>query len=311
MGIYAVVNPAAGGGRAGVSWPRIRSRLENAVGPFEHALTAGVGDATRLAHRAIGEGAELVISVGGDGTANEVLNGFSGSGGIISQTAALGIVPCGTGSDFMRGICGSTNPHLAIERLGKRIERRIDVCRAEFNKGRAFPNSRLFLNAASLGFSGAVCHNMATARPPKFLPSRIAYLAATLSALRTFRPSTIRLTIDGAVMEKEIMLAAIANGRYFGAGMKIAPDADMQDGLLEVITLARMSKAYLIRKIAHVYRGTHTTLPEVDVFRGKRIGAETTAVNASGPIHVETDGENSGLLNCEFSVEKQALRFAQ
>lgn len=311
MRAFVVVNPAAGGGKPGRRWPWLRTLLEEAIGPFDHATTAGRGDATLLARRALGEGAELLIAVGGDGTVNEIVNAFTGPDGKIVETCALGIVPCGTGSDLMRGLGGLNNARSAIERLMHRRERRLDVGRVEFTRDDGAKQSRLFLNAASFGFSGLVCHNMIQARLPSYIPARIAYLGATFSALKSFRPVQIRIDADGKIVEKEVMLAAIANGRYFGAGMMIAPDADIQDGLLDLVVLKPMSKSRLVKKIAHVYRGTHLALPEIEVYRAARISADGPNGTAAALVHVEADGESAGHLNCKFSVERQALRFAQ
>jgi diacylglycerol kinase (ATP) len=311
MRTFVVINPAAGGGKSGHRWPGIRGLLEDAIGPFDHAMTSGRGDATILARHAIAEGAGLVIAIGGDGTVNEIINGFAGRDGKISKTCALGIVPSGTGSDFMRGLGGMNNALSAIEKLRSRQERWLDVGRVEFTDADGGSRSRLFLNAASFGFSGLVCHNMTRSRPRPYVPARVAYLGATFSALKSFRPVQIRIDADGKIVEKEVMLAALANGRYFGAGMMIAPDANIQDGLLDVVVLKPMSKLQLVRKIAHVYRGTHLALPEIEYYRARRISAECPEGAAAAPVHVEADGESAGRVSCRFSVERQALRFLQ
>jgi diacylglycerol kinase (ATP) len=311
MRTFVVINPAAGGGKSGRRWPAIRGLLEEAIGPFDHAMTTERGEATLFARRAIGECAEILIAVGGDGTVNEIVNGFAGPDGKIAKTCALGIVPCGTGSDLMRGLGGLGNARSAIEKLKNRQERRLDVGRLEFINSDGGNRSRLFLNAASFGFSGLVCHNMIRTRPPTYVPARIAYLGATFSALKSFRPVQVRIDADGKIVEKEVMLAAVANGRYFGAGMMIAPDADIQDGLLDIVVLKPMSKLRLVRKIVHVYRGTHLALPEIEVYRAARISADGPNGAAAARVHVEADGESAGHLNCKFSIERQALRFAQ
>lgn len=311
MGNFVIVNPASGGGRAQSRWPEISRLLRETAGPFDHVITTRPGEATNVARAAIKEGADLVIAVGGDGTVNEVLNGFAGTDGKITQKCAFAAIPCGTGSDFMRGLGFGTGPLPAIERIGKRIERKIDVGRIEFATADGMRDSRLFLNVASFGFSASVCHNLNRAPRSRILPLRVTFLAETLRALKVFRPAAIRLTVDGTVIERDVMLVAFANGRYFGGGMLIAPQADMEDGLFDVIVLKAISKSRLIRKIAHVYRGTHLRLPEIEVYSGKAISAAAIKGKGDVPVYIETDGESAGQLDCVISMLPQALRFAQ
>lgn len=311
MGSFVIVNPASGGGRARSRWPRLSRLLRDAIGPFDHAMTARPGEATAMARAAIEGGCELVVAVGGDGTVNEVVNGFAGAGGQISRKCAFAAVPCGTGSDFVRGLGPGTGAERAIEILAKHGERLIDVGRTDFDAGEGTGGSRLFVNVASFGLSGTICRNMSLAPRSRVLPLRLTFLVETLAALRSFQPVPVRLTIDDTVIERQITLVAVANGRCFGAGMLIAPQADMQDGQFDIIVLKVISKSRLIGNIAKVYSGNHLALPEIEVYRGSRIKAEFVAGKGGPPAYAETDGESAGQLGCTISLLPQALRFAQ
>lgn len=306
-----ILNPQAGGGKAGAVWRHIAPLLEDVIGEFELFRTEAPMDATHLVRKAISDGAELIVAVGGDGTLNEVVNGFLDSNGQLSQVCALALVPCGTGTDFGRTLGLANDPTAAISRISKDAERVIDVGVASFHSNEGALASRLFLNIASFGLSGAINRRTERAVRLPFLPIRWTYLMETLLGLRSYNPANVRLSIDGTVIEREIMFVAIANARYFGGGMMVAPDADLCDGLLDIVVLNKMSKVRLARNIPLVFRGTHAGLLEVETFRAVRIIAETQDETNPSPIYLEVDGENTGFLNCEFTVQANALRLWQ
>ncbi|MEX0346325.1 MAG: diacylglycerol kinase family protein [Rhizobiaceae bacterium] len=311
MKICVILNPQAGAGRAGASWPQFSALLEEAVGEFELKRTSAPGDASHLARKAIFDGTELIIAVGGDGTTNEVANGFIDGNGQISTSCALAIVPCGTGSDFCRTLGVDSDPAKAISGLSARSERSIDVGVAHFQSSGRMLVSRLFLNIASFGLSGVISRNMYLAGRSQLLPIKLRYLVETFRGLSSYHPANIRLAVDEAVFEGEVTLVAIANGQYFGGGMMVAPNASPQDGLFDVIVLRAITKSRLARKIALVYRGAHLSLPEIAVFRGSRIVAEADNRTSQNPVYLELDGENPGTLNCEIVVRPKALRLMQ
>ena len=311
MQTFVILNPQAGGGRAGAIWPQIRTQLENSIGKFAFSQTGAPEDATHLARKAISDGAELIISVGGDGTSNEVANGFFTSDGRISRKCALALVPCGTGSDFCRTLGLASDPAAAISEISQHNERAIDVGVASFHSNEGKLASRLFLNIASFGLSGAISDKMSEGDQLRWLPVKLKYLIETFRGLRSYKPAKVRLTVDDITIDREVMFVAIANGRCFGGGMMVAPDADPQDGLLDVIVLNAITKARLARKIALVYRGAHIGLPEIEVFRGARIVAQSENGQTQQPIFLEVDGEAPGTLDCEFTIRPSALRLWQ
>ncbi len=310
MSRIAIVNPRAGGGRAGALWPQLFKQLVDTAGAFEHVLTTGPLDAERQSRAAIARGAKLIVAVGGDGTTNEVLNGFAMADGTVARAAALGVIPCGTGSDFGTSFGIDSDPGAAIAAIASGRERLIDIGRADFTGDDGQPESRLFANIASLGLSGTIARNVNMSAASARLPGSLRYLTATLKALASWQPLRVRLTADGTEFEREIMFAAVANGRYFGGGMMVAPDAQPDDGLFDIVIVGRTTKLYLARKIGLVYRGAHTALPEVEIIRAARLSAEPVAAGGERPVFFDMDGETPGKLGCTFTMLPGALRLA-
>ncbi|MBZ0161089.1 MAG: YegS/Rv2252/BmrU family lipid kinase [Notoacmeibacter sp.] len=310
MSIAAIVNPGAGGGRAAALWPAIRDKLVRAAGEIEPIFTAGPMDGERLARAAVARGARVVVAVGGDGTANEVANGFLMADGTVTASAALAVIPCGTGSDFGTSFGIDSDADAAIAAIASGRERLIDVGRAAFVDTDGQPASRLFVNIASFGLSGTIARNVNLSARSSRMPGRVKYLVATLKALASWQPMRIRLSADGRVLEREIMFAAVANCRYFGGGMMVAPEAEPDDGLLDLVIVNRTTKLYLARKIGLVYRGAHTILPEVEIIRAKRLEVEVADSAGTGTACLELDGESPGRLPCSFSLLPRALRVA-
>jgi diacylglycerol kinase (ATP) len=290
-GAVVVVNPAAGGGRTARVWPRLRERLAATL-PAEHVETRGPGDGERLAREAATAGAPLVVAVGGDGTVNEVVNGVRAAG---AQTT-VGVVLTGRGCDASRNFGVPRDPLAAVRALGDGRDAQFDLGCADWADGRR----RWFAISAGAGFDAAV------ARRAQALPMRgtWSYLAAVLVSVRRHRPTDALLQLDGGPQERVPLTAVVAaNGRWFGGGMKIAPDADAADGLLDVVVLGALGRLELLRWLPTIYSGTHVRHPRVHVRRARR-------VRVSGPTALPThvDGEPVGATPVEFSIEPGALR---
>ncbi|MCR9139802.1 MAG: diacylglycerol kinase family lipid kinase [Alphaproteobacteria bacterium] len=302
---FVVVNPHAGSGRTGRRWPAIARDLAAHIGPFDHALTTGPGHATELVRSAIDDGASLVIAVGGDGTINEAVNGFSRADGAVTGTCAFAALAGGTGSDFMRGLSLShTN---ALARIASGQTRQIDLGRVTFTSDDGRIVSRLFINIAGMGLSGAVDRAVNASGSFGFLPGIVTYYLATLSALWRYSFSGIRLSVDGqAPITINLAMAAIANGTHFGGGMNIAPHAKLDSGTFEVIVLRGGSKLTMMRDFPQLCRGTHMNHPMITALRGRRVTAEP--VDPATAIPVDLDGESPGHLKAEFEILPGALK---
>ncbi len=296
----AVVNPKAANGATGRQWPRLAKLIGSALGQFTPVFTARSGDGTRLAHQAIEQGAELVVSVGGDGTHNEVLNGLFDSDGLRNPEARLAVVPAGTGGDLRRSLGLPENQRQIVAHLaeGRRL---LDVGRLDFTTDQGQPGSRYFLNVSSCGVSGKVVE--VVNRSGKWLGGRLSFALGSARALAGYRDQLIRLRLDGgAPRELSITALAVANGQYFGGGMRVAPAAEMDDGLFDVTIWKGFTLADFVLKSASLYSGSHLKLPGVESHHAKLVEAESPET-----VLIDLDGERPGCLPAAWHVLKGAL----
>ncbi len=313
MRTFVVINPASGGGRTGRAARAIAEAIARRSGETAVALTGKPGDATDLARRAIEGGFESIVAVGGDGTANEVVNGFFRDGRAINPEASLSLVTSGTGGDFRRTLGLEAGVERAIERLTAATPKRVDVGRVRFVDPQGRPAERLFLNIASFGLSGEVMERVNRARITKRLGSRVAFGWNSVRAILALRAPAVRLKAfdasDAGVIDEEIAVAqaAICNGRYFGGGMMIAPDALPDDGLFDVVVIAGVTRREMIARLDELYKGAHVKDPKVRVFRAARVIA-APAAGGGRPIRMEIDGEGGAILPATFEIAPKALK---
>lgn len=289
--ITVIVNPAAGRGSARQWMGELEVRLSIAIQSTHRIIswqiieTAGPGDATELALEAIRGGANIVAAAGGDGTIGEIVNA------LVGTDVALGVIPMGTGNDFARSLGIGTDVDKAIYNLLEGVPIAIDVGKTQ---------GRYFVNVAGCGLDAVVAQRVN--RGFRWLRGTYAYVAAALQTLLTYRASNIRLTLDNEVIETKAMLCSIANARYYGGGMRIAPDAMLTDGLYDICLLEDVGKIEFLRTFPKVFKGKHTTHPAVRMLRSKYVKVESDR-----PLPVLVDGEIVGTTPAEFEMLAGAL----
>jgi YegS/Rv2252/BmrU family lipid kinase len=292
---FVVINPAAGGGRSARLWRRLQDPLRAAGLEFEVGETQARGGATMLARRAAREGWPMVVAVGGDGTLNEVVNGLLDDDG--RARAALGAILTGRGRDAGRNLGLAADPETAARRLLHGDDVVVDVGRAWWP---ASGTGRWFLNSASVGFDAEVARRAAQGGGSGTLP----YLVAILGALRHYRPvEGIIRQRDGQTWAGPLTMAVVANGPYYGGGMKIAPAADPLDGALDLVALGAVGRLELLRWLPSVYRGTHVTNAKVTTRRLREV-----RIDATPPAPVQVDGEAGPSTPVEVTIHPRALR---
>jgi YegS/Rv2252/BmrU family lipid kinase len=256
---------------------------------FEVFDTTGPGDAARLALEAAGSGIQTVVACGGDGTVSEV------AGALAHTETALAILPMGTGNDFARHLGIHTFPE-AVGAIASGKPRSVDMVR--WSSGDA---GGLFLNVAGTGFDAHVA--MRVNQGFRFLRGTGAYIAAVLSSFSTFKPSAVKLLVDGQEVEAVSMLCSVANASCYGGGMRINPQACIDDGLVECVLVKAVSRWEFLKTFPKVFKGTHVDHPSVTVLRGMEI-----QIDADDPWPFFCDGEICGRLPVRFQVEPKALR---
>lgn len=292
--IVAVLNPVAGGGKALGLLPQINDELQKLGRPYRIHVTKAPGDAISAARRFASEGAGLILSVGGDGTLNEVVNGILESG----VRVPFGLVSAGHGGDFARTVGTAKQVQLAVLRACCSQTRAIDAGRVTFDDGA----SRAFINVAGLGFDALIAKKAQKTRLPG---STLPYVAAAVSTLATFKNIKVKIDADGRITETKAVFIQIANAKFMGGGFMIAPDALLDDGELHLALVGDLSKADLLKTLPSVYGGKHVGHPKFSQYpvRCVRIETETLA-------SVQVDGEMLGAAPATFTVEPGALQFA-
>ena len=296
-----IVNPAAAAGRTGRRWPAI-AELARASGlDFDAVLTVRPGDATEIARKAVRESRPLVVAVGGDGTLNEVVNGFFEGARPIATSSTLGLLQIGTGGDTRRTLGIPIEIAAAIRVLTEGYPRLIDT-------GRATLGAQVyhFVNIAEAGIGAEVSERVN--RMSKYL-GRTTYLLATLSSLAGWRHKPLRVSVDGGIRREFIGQAVVvANCQYYGGGMRIAPRAAPDDGVFDVIVAGPIGKLEAILTARKLYSGTHFEdvglRHKLELLQGARV-----EVSSPDVVLVQLDGEVVGQLPATFEVVPQALRF--
>jgi YegS/Rv2252/BmrU family lipid kinase len=299
--VMVIVNPSAAGGANGRLWAGTAECLRRVLPRFAHAFTEAPGHATRLARQALLGGADMVVAVGGDGTLNEVACGFFEGERSLMPKAALGVVPVGTGSDFARTL-GGGSIDAACARLGGRKSRLVDVGQARFLDHEGVTRERLFLNVASFGCSGEIARGISPRI--KRLSGPVAYAFATLRTLLTHRDHTVAISLDERPAELfPVTACAFCNGRYFGGGMQVAPQARLDDGLFDVTLWSGFGLIDFVRKGRSLYSGAHVLEAGTRVFHARQASASSTA-----RVAFELDGEGVGQLPVQLKILPRALR---
>jgi YegS/Rv2252/BmrU family lipid kinase len=292
-----IVNPTAGAGRTAKKWPYIKNILKNTGLRFEHDITEAPGHAIELAKSAVNKGYKLVVSVGGDGTINEIVNGLYATGGM--KDVELGFIGTGTGMDYIRTIGVSKHYEESCHHLVNPMKKSVDLGMVEYiDNGK--PAKRIFANFAGLGFDAE--STRATTKKFKNFGGKPGYMMGLLSTFATYKNREVHLTLDGKTEDRKVCTVIMSNGKYGGGSMMIAPGADPSDGLFDVVIVGDISKPDLLWSLPKIYKGTHLSHPLVTVKRAKEVFVSSTSRMA-----IQADGELLGELPARFYVLPSAL----
>jgi YegS/Rv2252/BmrU family lipid kinase len=288
MKLKLIINPVAEKGRAEKTCHnKITSFFKENHVEFEIESTVGIGDGTRLGRKAVEEGFDTIVTIGGDGTANEVING------IVGSNVTFGIIPCGEGNDFAKMIGVSRrNLKAACQTILDGYTKTIDL---------GMVNGRYFYNTFGVGFDAEVAEKKE--KSFRFLRGYYAYLLQVIPHIFTYRPKLVKISMDGINMESKILFIAVGNGRYTGGGFKTIPLSEIDDGLLDICIIQYPGRLYMLRNLSRVSKGKHLSLPVVFYFKGKEIN-----ITATEPLTAHIDGEIFKEPEFNIKLVPQALR---
>jgi diacylglycerol kinase (ATP) len=260
--IALLINPTSGKGRAARVAGPVTSRLRAGGADVREIVGSDAADAEDRARKAVADGVDALVALGGDGIVHTAIQAVAGS------QVPLGIVGAGTGNDLAHELHIPEDPLAAADLVLSATPRRVDAVRGA---------GRWFGGVLGSGFDSMVNERANRMSWPK---GKSRYNLAILAELRVFKPLPFQLTLDGEAWETEAMLVAVGNGTSYGAGMRVCPGAKLDDGLLEVTVLGPVSKATFIRTFPSVYKGTHVNRPEVTCRQAREVRLESPGVIA-------------------------------
>lgn len=292
---FIIVNPNAGNGKGKKDWPRIEKLFEKENLPVTSRFTEKKGDAIIIARDAVLNGYRKIISVGGDGTLNEVINGIFTQDKIPTWIITVGMIPVGTGNDWGRmfGIPLVYEGSIKVIRENKTMLHDIGAIVYHIDNDQ---HKRYFINIAGLGFE-AVVVKKTNRQKDKGRSNNLIYFLNLITSLISFKKTLAEITIDNKKSQSRVFSINVGNGRYCGGGMRQTPDALPDDGLLDITVIKEMGRIEIIRSLNILYDGTILSHPKVDGYRSTNMKVSTESL-----LYAEADGESLGHTPVEFSI---------
>lgn len=290
-----IVNPNAGNCKGRKDWEKISKLLNHEELTFEVKFTERKGHAIIFALEGINEGFRKIITVGGDGTLNEVVNGVFLNNVCSTNDISLALIPVGTGNDWGRMFGIPLDYEKAIKIIKDNKLMMHDVGLVSFYDGK-IKNDRYFINIAGLGFESVVVRRT-NIQKDKGHSGKLIYFYNLLMSLLSYKNTRAEIVIDGNKSNADVFSINVGNGRYCGGGMRQTPDALPDDGFLDVTIINGMGKFEIIRNLKILYDGTILSHPKINGYRCKNI-----KVSTDSPIYTEADGESLGHTPAEFSI---------
>jgi len=299
--VFFVVNPVSAGKKTVKEWPSFEKQLKQKGLKFDWAFTDYPEHATSITREVLKSGYDVVVSVGGDGTMNEVVNGFFEMDNLINPKARLAVFSRGTGSDFIKSIGIKKGFVDFYNVLQRNNVQKFDIGRATFCIESGEEVSKFFLNIADVGLGAETTRRVNKTK--KHLKGFFAFLIGAMLTIFKYHNKSITIEIDGQQVKSEKMNSVIiANANYFGGGMYISPKSKTNDGILDIIVIGDLNKLELIRNFHLIYKGEHLTHPKITTYQGKKIKIISDPVGL-----LEIDGEQLGTTPTYFEIIPQAI----
>jgi YegS/Rv2252/BmrU family lipid kinase len=297
---FTIVNPNAGNGKGKKDWDRISGLFEKDNIPVNARFTEKKGEAIEFVREAMGSGYRRIISVGGDGTLNEVVNGIFTQDYCSPKEVVIGMIPVGTGNDWGR-MFGIPLVYEGAVRVIKEMKTLVhDIGLISYYSGSEL-HKRYFINIAGLGFEAMVVKKT-NKQKDKGRSNNAIYFYNLISSLISYKNTKADLIIDGNKCTSYVFSVNVGNGRYCGGGMRQTPDALPDDGLLDITVIKEMGRIEIIKALKILYDGTILSHPKVDGYRAKNLRVESESL-----LYAEADGETLGHTPVEFSIIPAAV----
>ncbi len=295
-----IVNPESNKGRTRQRWKYIKEGIKVFIKEFKYEFTEKPLQAIEITRDAIKSGSDLIIGVGGDGTMNEIANGFFEDRKIINPEATLGIVPSGTGCDFTKSLNIPSGLKNALKVITQARSALIDIGKVTFKNHSGKDSERFFVNISDFGIGGEVVRKVNQKRMDRKATS---YLRCLISTMIQYRNKRLRIRInDRELLVDDYLAGVVANGRIFGKGMKIAPSAKLDDGLFDFVLIKAMKFLEFCRHGWKIYTGSHLSVPKISLIRSEKIEA---LPEGNEEVLIELDGEQLGKLPAIFEIVPQ------
>lgn len=299
-----IVNPNSSNGTTRKVWPEIEAAAKAQIGTFDVWWTERIGHGIELARRGAEQGYDFLVCVGGDGTNNEMVNGLMNADGTPVNPALVYASICmGTGGDFRKTTLIPKDFREAVSWLPGEKTANIDLGRMEMTDHHDRTVVRYFANITSLGIGGEVDERVNNTS--KALGGFVSFAWSSLTTMVSYKNKRVRLILDDEhdLGERKIFAVAVANGQFFGGGMHIAPQADMADGLFDVIVIGDLTKLETLRQMPGIYQAAHLKYEKVEQYRAKKVVALSDE-----RVLLDVDGEQPGKLPATFTICPGALK---
>lgn len=297
-----IINPSAAGGKAVEIFKKVEDQIARVLGEFTSIISEKPEDLAGHVEFAAAAGIERLLAVGGDGTNHAIVNALLARPR-VSMSIAFGNLPVGTGSDWARALCIPSEPLAAAEWLARARPVACDLGKIEYvdtlHGGHA--TQSIFLNIASAGVSGEVDARVNRSRKR----TASSFLKATIGSLLVYKPQRVTINCDGVrFYEGSSYLLAVANGRYFGRGMWVAPKALIDDGLFDVVLVEGMPRLRVLLALRTVFSGKHLLRKDVHATRAAKVQVHSE----EGPLGIDLDGEEAQGQDLRFTILPGALK---
>jgi YegS/Rv2252/BmrU family lipid kinase len=298
---FVIVNPNSANRKTEKEWKYIEKEIRKNIGDFDFKFTSAPFEATSICREAVKAGYQMIISVGGDGTLNEVVNGFFENEKMINPDVVLGIISRGTGCDLIKTLSISKEIDKAIERIKYGNIKKFDIGKIIFLNKENREITRYFINIADFGIGGEIVERVN--RTTKIFGGFISFLWGTLITALKYKEKFVEIYIDDEKkFEGKIKNVAVANGKFFGGGMQISPLSKMDDGILDIIIIPEVGYYEGIKIFSSLYKGKILENKKIKFFNGKKVFA-----NSNDVVLIDVDGEQPGKLPAKFEILENIL----